>query len=256
MKSFGYWMSIREAAIDFSYPFKAVFMAGGPGSGKNHVASTMFASLNFAFTDMDQIYRLLAKRDNIPDEILSKSYDLFNQQKTDLLSKAGEIAAKKTRSLYKNGIPIVILSTGRNISFIKETKLELESNGYDTYLVFVKAELETSLRRNQPAGSRLHTADTKYLIQSHRASNENLIFFKKMFGENMVVVDNDEDIPHPMTDKNNDLIMRKYIGYNQKLAFTARNLLGPQKQVKNPIGSSILKKQMNFTNPQSAASFA
>lgn len=59
--SFKEWLDLYEGMQDEPYAFHAVFMAGGPASGKTTVAQSMFAGLGFKFSSSDAIYERLAR---------------------------------------------------------------------------------------------------------------------------------------------------------------------------------------------------
>src|SRR5688572_15248500 len=63
--SFKEWLDLCEGMQDEPYAFHAVFMAGGPASGKTTVAQSMFAGLGFKFSSSDAIYERLAKGLNL-----------------------------------------------------------------------------------------------------------------------------------------------------------------------------------------------
>lgn len=150
--------------------YKAVFMAGSPGSGKSTIANKLIQGTGLKYANIDKFYEWYLKQRKDVDfdrfqNLHDKEYNLFVQ----------------------GGLGVMIDGTGRNQEKIKKIKDELEANGYSTMMIFVNTELETAIAR---ASKRERKVDVEFLKQAHADSQRNIGSFQAMFGDDFVVVDN------------------------------------------------------------------
>jgi hypothetical protein len=183
-----------EAAEDEQYAFKAVFTAGGPGSGKTRISQLMFP--NFLHANSDQIQVLRAKAMNVsptppPNAIDNPEYGLFMQR----MKQAQRLNEKRANNWARQGYPVVIDTTGRDFGKIRTINDQLRSIGYDTSLVFVNTKLETAHSRNQLRQQQgQHGAENDYLIQAWHDAQSNIEAYRDWFGDDrFALVDNDAD---------------------------------------------------------------
>jgi len=111
--------------------FKAVFMAGASGSGKSSVSRLLFNGTGLKPVNVDTI---------------ENYYRLKNKKVAD----RSELHQKRRamRKNYLHGrLGLIIDGTGRDPKVINKTRRFLEAIGYETALVYVDVDLETSLRR-------------------------------------------------------------------------------------------------------------
>ena len=142
---------------------KAVFLAGGPGSGKTYVTRGLFgipktitlSAYGLKVVNSDtELERMLDKYgfgtdlDAMPDELFKQLTDPDYEDYSGLRTRAKELTAAR-KELYKNGrLGIIIDGTGDKFSKIKKQKKELEDIGYDCFMVFVHTKLEVAQKRN------------------------------------------------------------------------------------------------------------
>ena len=142
---------------------KAVFLAGGPGSGKTYVAKQIFGipeRFNIAMSGMkmvnsDKELKFLLKKygfgtdlDKMPDEVFKNLTG--DGPDSSGLRKFAKSLTKERERLYRNGrLGMIIDGTGHNFGKIQSKKKELEDIGYDTYMVMVNTSLEVAQKRNQ-----------------------------------------------------------------------------------------------------------
>ena len=71
--------------------FKAVFMAGGPGSGKSYVAGKMLGGTGLKTVNSDEIYEYLAQKQDIdlgdPEQVYSPLGQEVRNKAKDLTQK-------------------------------------------------------------------------------------------------------------------------------------------------------------------------
>ena len=184
---------------------KAVFLAGGPGSGKTYVAKGLFGipeRLNISQSGMkmvnsDKELKYLLNKfgfgtdlDSLPDEVFSNLTNPKDPKYSGLRSFAKDLTAER-RKLYQNGrLGMIIDGTGDDYQKIAREKKELEEVGYDTYMIFVNTTLEVALERNE---NRDRVLPEKIVVDSHREVNKNIGGFQGLFGaSNFMIVDNNQ----------------------------------------------------------------
>ena len=176
--------------------FKAVFMAGGPGSGKSYVAKELFGipdKFNISGTGLkminqDKEYKYLLKKHNFDPEWLDVyPDDVFDQFSDELRPFAKELAKQREKGYMKGKMGMIIDGTGHKFQKIKAQKKELEAEGYDTHMVFVLTSLEVAQARNK---ERDRVLPEKLVKQSWTDTRKNLGAYKALFGGNFVMVDN------------------------------------------------------------------
>lgn len=124
--------------VEDPHIFKAVFLIGGPGSGKSTVRKQLFGGTGLRPIDIDEVYEYLRYSDGI-----SGGY-------TDFLYKSAGAKIKKKMDVYEGGrLGLVIDSTGRNLDRITKTKARLDRFGYDTIAIYVKTDIDVALDRNE-----------------------------------------------------------------------------------------------------------
>ena len=184
-------------AVRNKYAFKAIFLAGGPGSGKSTVVDKLFGippkgkiksnltRAGLKVVNSDQAYEYLKAKHKIPpkDSDLTK-----DQQRTQgkLMARSVKIAKKQLAMYLESKIGIIIDGTGASSNVMKKKKQMIEDLGYDTYMIFVSTSLETAMERNRNRPERsLHD---KIVEKSWKQVMDNLRLYKSMFGSNFVEV--------------------------------------------------------------------
>ena len=133
-----------EEGVNDPHIFKAVFMAGGPGSGKSFVAKKMLRGTGLKMVNSDEVFELIMNKDNLPldpDTIASPD----GQSRRD----NAKVLTKKRESIYIDGrLGLVIDGTGKDVMKIGKTQERLQQMGYDTMMLFVNTSLEVAQQRN------------------------------------------------------------------------------------------------------------
>jgi len=175
-------LHLEEGVNDPSI-FKAVFMAGGPGSGKSFVASkSAFGALGLKSINSDTEFEFSMKRAGLDIE-----KDVGTPQGQEIRGKAKKRSdIKKFRSL-KGRLGLAIDGTGHDFKKIKKQKRELEKLGYETAMVFVNNTLENSLSGN---ASRPRKVPEDIVKARWEHVQGNLGAFQQLFGNDMYIIDN------------------------------------------------------------------
>ena len=204
---------------------KAVFLAGGPGSGKPYVAKGLFGipdRVNVSQTGMkmvnsDKELKYLLNKfgfgtdlDSLPDEVFANLTNPKDPKYSGLRSFAKDLTGQR-RKLYQDGrLGMIIDGTGDDFKKIAAEKKELEAVGYDCFMIFVNTTLEVALQRNE---NRDRVLPEKIVRDSHRAVTQNLGGFQGIFGgSNFLIVDNNEHVDEEKAQKRFNMLVKQGIG--------------------------------------------
>ena len=165
--------------------FKAIYMAGGPGSGKSYVAFNVIPkSSGLKTINSDELLELGMKRNDL-DPDLRKGY---TSKHTAVRTKAKQMTGKRQSIYMKGRLGLAIDGTGKDFKNIKTSSEMLRSFGYDTYMVFVNTSLEVALERN---AQRQRSVPKAIVIDSWNRVQNNIGKAQNYFGaNNFIVVDN------------------------------------------------------------------
>ena len=186
--------------------FKAVFLAGGPGSGKTYVAKQIFGipdRFNISMSGMKMVnsdkelkfflnkYGFGTELDKMPDEVFRQLTDPDYDDYSGLRGYTKSLT-KQRMKLYQQGkLGMIIDGTGHNFGKIQKMKAELEADGYDTYMVMVNTSLEVAQARNK---LRDRVLPEDLLAKSWTDVQKNIGSFQALFKNNFVVVDNSKHL--------------------------------------------------------------
>ena len=169
--------------------FKAFFLAGGPGSGKSYVVRKTTGGTGLRVVNSDPAFEKLLK-----DAGLSLKMAGDDPRRDEVRDKAKVIAKKISKNYIEGRIGLIIDGTGKKYDGIAKQKAELESLGYDCYMIFVNTSLDVALERNL---KRERTVPEDITVRSWKAVQNNIGKFNNLFKSGMIIVDNnktDEDV--------------------------------------------------------------
>ena len=223
---------------------KAVFLAGGPGSGKSAVVDTVFnttpeakslTSSGLKIVNSDSSFEHLLKKAGHSLDLGSLDDETFQSITSDdpnsIRSRAKQIMLKQFEH-YKNGrLGVIIDGTGDDYSKISKQKKMLEKLGYDCYMVFVNTTLEVAQQRN---AFRARKLPRKIVDSIWKDVQKNMGKFQSTFKQNFTIIDNSEDLRSKT--KPGKLDLAPFI-----LKATARFIAKP---IKNPIGKQWISLMM------------
>lgn len=169
--------------------FKAVFMAGGPGSGKSLIAKKLgFTSMGLRPVNSDSSFEIGLKKAGLS----LKMPEDEEEQRDAIRVHAKAMTAKRQDMLVKGRMGLVIDSTARDVQKLLKQKVLLEKLGYETAMVFVNTSLETALDRNR---ERERSIPDKIVKDNHAQVRKVMGKFQNAFGRaNFFIVDNDGDL--------------------------------------------------------------
>lgn len=181
---------------------KAVFLAGGPGSGKSYAARQVFgiddaasrtASLGLKVSNSDDMFEFtLGKKGVSPGDLASMTPDEFDSHIKGPASSR-EVAkglTSKQLGLWLTGrLGLIIDGTGRDYDKIARTKDKLEHLGYDTSMIFVNTTLPVAMERNRLRDRKLPDGIVEVLWNEVQ---KNIGRFQSLFKGDMIIIDNSE----------------------------------------------------------------
>ena len=171
--------------------FKAVFLAGGPGSGKDYVLDNTLSGHGLTEINSDKALEFLMDKEG-----LDKTMPSSEQEKRDLVrgrAKGMTELRQRLALLGRNGL--IINGTGDDHEKIGRIKDRLEEIGYDTSMVMVNTDDEVSKQRNIERGTRGgRTVPEEIRKQKWDAVQASRPELAKMFGDKYMEFDNSEDL--------------------------------------------------------------
>ena len=165
--------------------FKAVFMAGGPGSGKSYVAGKMLGSSGLKTVNSDEIYEYLAHKKQMD---LGDPEVVGSPEGQAVRNRAKELTQKRRSGYIHGRLGLVIDGTGKDVEKVKKDSEALKSLGYDTMMIMVNTSLEQATRLNKQRARRI---PDEMVRDMWNTVQQNLMQFQQVFGAaNFHVVDN------------------------------------------------------------------
>ena len=230
--------------------FKAIFLAGGPGSGKSYVASQLFGipeKINVSKTGLKMVNQdaeleMLLKKyfgttdiDNMPDELFAdltgsdKAGNPVNYDTSGMRKYAKALSLERLRLYTEGKLGVIIDGTGHRFEKVKEKRKKLMDLGYDTFMVFVNTSLEVALKRNQ---ERDRVVPEEIVKKSWQDVQANMAFFQGLFGNaNFLLVDNSKHLTEKEATKKFKMLVSK--GIDKFLS----------KPIKSKIGKAWVKRE-------------
>ena len=201
---------------------KAVFLAGGPGSGKTYVAKGLFGipdRINVSQSGMKMVnsdkelkfllnkYGFGTDLDSLPDEVFANLTSPKDPQYSGLRNFAKDLTKERQRLYMEGRLGMIIDGTGDDFAKISAEKKELEALGYDCYMIFVNTTLEVALKRNE---NRDRVLPRSIVEASHREVNKNVGGFQGLFGgSNFLIVDINQDLKEEAAIKRFNMLVKK-----------------------------------------------
>jgi len=177
--------------------FKVVFLAGGPGSGKDYVLDNTLAGHGLTELNSDKALEFLMDKKG-----LDKTMPTSEKTKRDLVrGKAKSMTELRQRlAIYgRNGL--IINGTGDDVEKIAKIKNRLEELGYESSMLMVNTADDVSMQRNIERGQRGgRTVPEETRKQKWQESQNSRAKYAEMFKDNYIEFDNSEDLRNAAPD--------------------------------------------------------
>jgi len=182
MKSFH---ELQEGVYDPNI-FKAIFLAGGPGSGKSYVVKRTTGGLGMKIVNSDDIYEKMlndAGLETTPE-------DIYSDEGQEIRVKAKATTKRMQDNFLAGRLGVIIDGTGKDYEKIAAQARALQQLGYETHMIFVNTSLDTAQERNR---QRKRTLPEDEVEMMWKQVQSNIGKFQQFFGnKNFIVVDNND----------------------------------------------------------------
>lgn len=208
--------------------FKAMFLAGGPGSGKDYVLNKTLAGHGLIEINSDKALEFLMDKNNLDKKMPENEKEARNL----IRGKAKDITDLRERLALIGRNGLIVNGTGDDHKKIERIKKRLEELGYETGMIMVNTRDEVSQQRNiergQRGGRTVPEDIRKEKWNSVQAARSELA---KLFGSRYYEFDNSEDLRNA----DPDIVKSK----NEEMTQLFRNV---QDFVKKPTKSDVAKE--------------
>jgi len=217
-------MDLLNEGVNDPGIFKAVFLAGGPGSGKSFVASQLFgipekinvSTYGLKMVNQDTELENFLKKyfgtvdiDNMPDELFRQLTDPDADDYSGMRTRTKELSKSKLKIYTQGRLGVIIDGTGHKYSAVKNERQDLLKLGYDTFMVFVNTSLDIAQKRNEERPRVLPAATVE---KYWKDVQKNMAVFQGLFGNaNFLLVDNNQDLTPKAAQKKFNMLVSKGI---------------------------------------------
>lgn len=203
MKTF---QQLQEGVYDPNI-FNAIFLAGGPGSGKSYVVERSTGGLGMKILNSDDIYERDLEKAGLD---IGKPEDIFSDEGQEIRAKSKRLTKLRRDSWVDGRLGIIIDGTGKDLNKIGRQKKLLDQLGYETMMIFANTSLEIAQQRNK---ERRRTLPEKAVAEMWSQVQKNIGGFQQLFGSrNFIIVDNNdagEDIFAKVFKRIRGIVVRK-----------------------------------------------
>ena len=168
--------------------FKAVFLMGGPGSGKSEVVNGLsLKSLGLKVVNTDNAFEKGLKKAGLSLD-LSKN----DPKDYDPIRARAKVTTKIGMDLYiGNRLGLIFDTTSANPVKILSYKQHLDALGYESKMIYVQTSLENAQKRNQ---ARPRKVPPEIVTQDWNKANALTIKIQKWFGRDFIKIENDDTL--------------------------------------------------------------
>ena len=168
--------------------FKAVFLMGGPGSGKSTVVDGLsLSTLGLKKVNSDRAFEIGLKKAGLSLDLRKTPEPV----KEPIRGKAKALTAKMLDSYLAGRLGIIFDTTSANTNKIKNYKKMLDALGYESKMIFVNTSLEFAQQRNEARPRKL----APDIVQAEwEKVQKNVNSLKTLFGKDFMTITNDDTL--------------------------------------------------------------
>lgn len=178
---------VKEGVYDQGI-FKAIFLSGGPGSGKSAVVKKLgLKALGLKMVNTDMAFENGLKKAGL-------SLDLRKTpaaERDPIRAKAKKLTGKALELYIKGRLGLIFDTTAAKSAKIKNYKKMLDTLGYEYKMVYVNTSLDNAQKRNEFRARKLPDDIVK---SDWEASQKNAVEYKRIFGRDFVEITNDDTV--------------------------------------------------------------
>ena len=173
-----------QEGVNDPHIFKAVFLAGGPGSGKSFVANNLLGGTGLRTVNSDDVYEYMMQKQGLdldPDTIASP-------QGQEIRNNAKTLTDNRLHTYLKGRIGLVIDGTGKDVAKYQKQFEKLGALGYDSMMIFVNTSEDVAQQRNS---ERKRSIPANMVTKMWNTVQNNLMKFQQVFGASRFhIIDN------------------------------------------------------------------
>ena len=213
---------IQEGVYDPGI-FKAVFLMGGPGSGKSTVVNQLsFKALGLKIVNTDKSFEAGLKKAGQTLDLKTVPADI-----RDPIRKKAKRQTTRMLDRYIDGrLGLIFDTTSANASKIKSYLNMLNHLGYESKMIYVSTSLDNAKKRNNMRPRKLPDAIVE---KDWNNSQKNIATMKKLFGRDFVQVTNDDDLSS--LQKKTNSLFSKLMTWSTSFPNNKRSSLWKQRQL-------------------------
>jgi predicted kinase len=171
--------------------FKAVFLFGGPGSGKDFVLSKTLDGHGLVEINSDKAFEYLMDKNNL-DMRMPESEE---ERRNIVRAKAKSMTELRQHLALFGRNGLIINGTGDDVEKIKKIKERLTDLGYESQAIMVNTADEISKQRNVERGQRGgRTVPEEIRKEKWDSVQAARVEYGKLFGDGYMEFDNSEDL--------------------------------------------------------------
>ena len=188
--------------------FKAVFLMGGPGSGKSTVVDRLaLKPLGLKLVNTDKAFENGLKKAGLGLDLRGADFDKVDP----IRAKAKKLTGNALDRYLLGRLGLIFDTTSAKSSKIKSYKDMLDKLGYEYKMIFVNANLENAQKRNAMRARKLPPEIVKGDWDN---AQKNAQYFRALFGKNFMEIANDDDVKS--LQKKTDKVYSKLLTWTSK----------------------------------------
>lgn len=189
-----------EEGVDDPHIFKAIFLAGGPGSGKSYVSGKMTGQKSvmtgLKVVNSDDIYEYLMQRQGMD----MSPENVWSDEGQATRNRAKELTKSREGKYIEGRLGLIIDGTGKDVEKVAKQKEKLEQLGYDCMMLFINTSEEVAIQRD---AQRDRSVGADAVSKMWKRVQDNIMGFQQVFGSaNFHVVDNSGGLEDPSRAEN------------------------------------------------------
>jgi predicted kinase len=168
--------------------FKAVFMMGGPGSGKSEVVNKLsLKALGLKLVNTDAAFESGLKKAGLSLDLRKIDANV----RDGIRAKAKKLTGNAMDRYIIGRLGMIFDTTSAKKSKIEKYKKMLDGLGYEYKMIYVKTSHSNAQKRNQMRPRKL---PAEIVTKDWEAAESNARQLKSLFGKDFYVIENDDTL--------------------------------------------------------------
>ena len=189
-----------DEGVNDPHIFKAIFLAGGPGSGKSFVSKKLLGGTGLKVVNSDDVYEYLMTQQDLE----LKPEVIGSPQGQEIRSQAKKLIKSREQQYIDGRLGLVIDGTGKDPDLIERHANKLRSIGYDVGMIFVNTDLDMAQQRNL---QRKRQLPPEMVEEIWNNTQQNIMKYQQIFkADKFFIVDNSGGLEDPTRSKNFDKV--------------------------------------------------